>query len=109
LYTTRIEAVPVGPVHRTARRGRRVGIWWEQRRSYDNALAETVIGLYKAELVDRHGPWPSPDDLELATLEYIDWYNHRRLHSACGYRPPAEHEATYYDQHTTPAAPAGVQ
>jgi putative transposase len=77
--------------------------------SYDNALAETVIGLYKAELVERHGPWRSLDDLELATLEYIDWYNHRRLHSACGYRPPAEHEAAYYDQHITPVAPAGVQ
>jgi putative transposase len=68
-----------------------------------------VIGLYKTELVDPHGPWPSLDDLEPATLEYIDWYNHRRLHTACGYRPPAEHEAAYYDQHTTPVAPAGVQ
>jgi putative transposase len=77
--------------------------------SYDNALAETVIGLYKTELVDRHGPWRSIDDLELATLEYIDWYNHRRLHSACDYRPPAEHEAAYYAQHNTPVAPAGVQ
>ncbi len=77
--------------------------------SYDNALAETVIGLYKTELVDRHGPWRSLDDLELATLEYIDWYNHRRLHSACQWRPPAEHEAAYYDQHNTPAEPAGVQ
>jgi putative transposase len=77
--------------------------------SYDNALAETVIGLYKTELVQRHGPWRSLDDLELATLEYVDWYNHRRLHSACGYRPPAEHEAAYYDQHDAPVAPAGVQ
>ena len=77
--------------------------------SYDNALAETVNGLYKAELVERHGPWRSLDELELATLEYIDWFNHRRLHSACGYRPPAEYEAVYYDQHNVPVAPAGVQ
>ena len=50
--------------------------------SYDNALAESVIGLYKAELVHRRGPWRGLDDLELATLEWVDWYNHRRLHSA---------------------------
>lgn len=77
--------------------------------SYDNALAETVNGLYKAELVERHGPWRSLDELELATLEYIDWFNHRRLHSACCYRPPAEYEAAYYDQHNAPVAPAGMQ
>ena len=77
--------------------------------SYDNALAETVNGLYKAELVERHGPWRNLDELELATLEYIDWFNHRRLHSACGYRPPAEYEAIYYDQHKVPVAPAGLQ
>ncbi len=77
--------------------------------SYDNALAETVIGLYKTELVNRHGPWRSLDDLELATLEYIDWYNHRRLHSACQWRPPAEYEAAYYDHQITPVPPAGVQ
>jgi putative transposase len=77
--------------------------------SYDNALAETVNGLYKAELVERHGPWRSLDELELATLEYIDWFNHRRLHSACGHRPPAEYEAIYYNQHNVPVAPAGAQ
>lgn len=77
--------------------------------SYDNALAETVNGLYKTELVERHQPWRSLDELELATLEYIDWFNHRRLHSACGYRPPAEYEALHYDQHNTSAAPAGAQ
>jgi putative transposase len=77
--------------------------------SYDNALAETVIGLYKTELIERHGPWRGLDDLELATLEYIDWFNHRRLHSACDYRPPAEHEAAYYDHQMAPVAPAGVQ
>src|SRR5690606_20414165 len=64
--------------------------------SYDNALADTVIGLYKTALVDRHGPWRSIDVLELATLAYIGWYNHSPLHSACGYRPPAAHKAAYY-------------
>ena len=57
--------------------------------SYDNALAESVIGLYKAELVHRRGPWRGLDDLELATLEWVDWYNRRRLHSALDYLPPA--------------------
>ena len=63
--------------------------------SYDNALAETVHGLYKTELIRRKGPWRSVDDVELATLEWVDWYNTRRLHSACGYLPPAEFEARY--------------
>jgi putative transposase len=64
--------------------------------SYDNALAESTIGLYKAELIRHRGPWRGIDDLELATMEYIDWYNHRRLHGAIGNIPPAEYEATYY-------------
>ena len=63
--------------------------------SYDNALAESTIGLYKTELIRRRGPWRGLDDLELATLEWVDWYNHRRLHSACGNRPPAEYEAAF--------------
>jgi putative transposase len=63
--------------------------------SYDNALAESTIGLYKTELIRRRGPWRGLDDLELATLEWVDWYNHRRLHSACGNRPPAESEAAF--------------
>ena len=61
--------------------------------SYDNALAESTIGLYKTELIRRRGPWRNLDDVELATLEWVDWYNHRRLHSACDHRPPAEYEA----------------
>ncbi len=64
--------------------------------SYDNAVAESTIGLYKAELVRPRGPWRGIDDLELATLEHIDWFNHRRLHSACGDIPPAEYEAAHY-------------
>ena len=61
--------------------------------SYDNALAESFNGLYKAELIRRRGPWRGIDDVELATLEYLDWFNHRRLHTACNDRPPAEFEA----------------
>jgi putative transposase len=68
-----------------------------------------VNGLYKTELVERHGPWRTLDELELATLEYIDWFNHRRLHSACDYRPSAEYEAIQYDQHNASVAPAGAQ
>jgi putative transposase len=63
--------------------------------SYDNALAETTIGLYKTELIRRRSPWRSLYDLELATLEWVDWYNHRRLHGALDYLPPAEYEATH--------------
>ena len=63
--------------------------------SYDNALAETTIGLYKTELIRRRGPWRGLDDVELATLEWVDWYNHRRLHGACDNLPPAEYEAAY--------------
>lgn len=64
--------------------------------SYDNALAESVIGLYKAELMHPRGPWRTLDDLELATLEWVDWYNHRRLHSSIGNIPPVEYENAYY-------------
>ena len=64
--------------------------------SYDNALAESVIGLYKTELVRRRDPWRGVDDLEFATLEWVDWFNNRRLHSAIGYVPPAEYEAGGY-------------
>ncbi|MDT0345703.1 IS3 family transposase [Streptomyces litchfieldiae] len=64
--------------------------------SYDNALAESVIGLYKTELVRRRGPWRTLDDLELATLEWVDWYNHRRIHSAIGNVTPEEYENAFY-------------
>jgi putative transposase len=60
--------------------------------SYDNALAETVNGLYKAELIWRRGPWRTAEDVELATLGWVDWWNHRRLHGACGDVPSAEFE-----------------
>lgn len=62
--------------------------------AYDNALAETTIGLYKTELINRRGPWKTIDQVELATLEWVDWYNHRRLHGACEGLPPAQFEQT---------------
>jgi putative transposase len=64
--------------------------------SYDNALAESLNGLYKAELVYRRGPWRGCEDLELATLEWVDWFNNRRLFGALDYVPPVEYEASWY-------------
>jgi putative transposase len=75
--------------------------------SYDNALAESVIGLYKAELVRNRWPWRGLDDLEYATLEWVDLWNHRRLLEPIGDIPPAEKEADYYRQ-TSPAITAGL-
>jgi putative transposase len=66
--------------------------------SYDNALAESFHGLYKAELIRHQGPWQGLDDVEFATLEYVDWFNHRRLHGELGMVPPAEFEAGYYER-----------
>lgn len=64
--------------------------------SYDNAVAETVNGLFKTELINRQRPWRNRDQVELATLGWVDWWNNRRLHGACGDIPPAEFEANYY-------------
>ena len=66
--------------------------------SYDNALAESVIGLYKTELIRPRGPWRGLDEVEIATLEWVDWWNHRRLLGPIGRIPPAEAETNYYDQ-----------
>lgn len=66
--------------------------------SYDNALAETINGLYKAELIHRRSPWKSREAVEMATLEWVSWFNHRRLLSSIGYVPPAEAEAAYYQK-----------
>jgi putative transposase len=65
--------------------------------SYDNAMAEAFNSLFKAELVRNKGPWRGVDDLELAVAEYIDWYNHRRLHGEIGLVPPVEYEAAHHD------------
>jgi putative transposase len=67
--------------------------------AYDNALMESAIGLYKSELIHRYGPWRTLSDVELATAEWIDWYNSTRLHSAIDDLPPNEYEAMYYAHH----------
>ena len=64
--------------------------------SYDNALAETIIGLYKTEVIHRRSPWRHLEAVEYATLEWVDWFNHRRLLEPIGNVPPAELEASYY-------------
>jgi len=74
--------------------------------SYDNALAETINGLYKAEMIHRRGPWKTKASVELATLEWVSWFNHHRLLAPIGYVPPAEAEAHYYRQLTEQAIPA---
>jgi transposase InsO family protein len=66
--------------------------------SYDNALAETINGLFKAEVIHRCGPWRSFEAVEFATLEWVDWFNNRRLLEPIGNIPPAEAEARYYEQ-----------
>ena len=66
--------------------------------SYDNALAESIIGLFKTEVIRRRGPWRHLEAVEFATLEWVDWFNHRRLLEPIGYVPPAEYEARYYEQ-----------
>jgi putative transposase len=66
--------------------------------AYDNALAESVIGLYKTELIKPRGPWRTAEQVEIATLHYVDWFNRQRLFEACGDIPPAELEAAYYRQ-----------
>jgi len=71
--------------------------------SYDNALAETINGLYKAEIIHRRGPWKTREAVELATLEWVSWFNHHRLLEPIGYIPPAEAEANYWRQQA-PAA-----
>jgi transposase InsO family protein len=66
--------------------------------SYDNALAESIIGLFKTEVIRRLGPWRHLEAVEFATLDWVDWFNHRRLLERLGYVPPAEYEARYYAQ-----------
>ncbi|MGW0640197.1 IS3 family transposase [Nocardia salmonicida] len=72
--------------------------------SHDNALAETINGLYKTELIKSRGPWRTVDHVEFATAERVDWFNHRRLYRYCGDIPPAEMEAAHYAQHPTQQA-----
>ena len=76
--------------------------------SYDNALAETINGLYKAELVHRRTPWKTIESLELATLTWVTWFNHTRLLEPIGNIPPAEAEELYYSQSLVPALTAST-
>jgi putative transposase len=71
--------------------------------SYDNALAESVIGLFKTEVIRCRGPWRGLEDVEFATLEWVFWFNHRRLLAPIGYVPPADYEAAYYRAQSAPA------
>ncbi|MBP1807768.1 integrase core domain-containing protein, partial [Rubellimicrobium aerolatum] len=76
------------------------------RDSYDNALAETINGLFKAEVIHRRGPWRSFEAVEYTTLEWVDWFNNRRLLEPIGNIPPAEAEANFYAALVTPVMAA---
>jgi transposase InsO family protein len=71
--------------------------------SYDNALAETINGLYKTELIHKRAPWKNMESVELAALEWVTWFNNHRLLESIGYIPPAEAEVSYYRQHANTA------
>ena len=77
--------------------------------SYDNALAETVIGLYKTEVIRRRGPWRNLEAVEFATLEWVDWFNNRRLLEPIGHIPPVEFEEAYYQAEEVPVKVAGFK
>jgi len=72
--------------------------------SYDNALAESVIGLFKTEVIHHRGPWRSVEDVEFATLEWVCWFNHHRLLEPLGYLPPAEYEEHFHRTAETPVS-----
>ena len=111
LWTRRASRVP-GLIHHSDRGVQYLAVRYSERLaeagvvpsvgsrgdSYDNALAESFHGLYKAELIRHQGPWQGLDDVEFATLEYVDWFNHRRLHGELGMVPPAECEVRYYER-----------
>ena len=77
--------------------------------SYDNALAETIIGLYKTEVIHQEGPWRDADHVEFETLDWVDWFNNQRLLEPIGYIPPAEFEELYYQRQEAPAMVAGLK
>jgi transposase InsO family protein len=76
--------------------------------SYDNALAESVIGLFKTEVIRQRGPWRNIDAVEFAVLDWVDWFNNRRLLESLDYVPPAEYEVAFYERQSTPAMAAGL-
>jgi len=112
--------VPKGLTHHSDRGGQYLSIRYSERLaeveaqpsvgstgdSYDNALAETVIGLFKTELIRCRGPWKNIDVVEYTTLEWVDWFNHRRLLRSIGDVPPAELETAYYRQQAESAIAA---
>ena len=102
-YRSRI-AIHLDPVHRTPRRAGIQPSVGAVGSSYDNALAETINGLYKTELIKPRKPWRTIEEVELATAEWVDWFNHRRLYEYCGDIPPVDLEAAYYTKHRRPAA-----
>ena len=77
--------------------------------SYDNALAEAIIGLYKAELIPKDGPWRGVEQVEFKTLDWVHWFNNRRLFGPIGNIPPFEYEALYYQEQEAPAMVAGFK
>jgi len=95
-YTTRLSDVGIMPSVGTV------------ADSYDNAMAEALNGTFKAELIDRCGPWKSRAQTEIAIYEWISWYDHARIHTSIGDVPPVEYEHTYYSQLTT-LAPTGAR
>jgi putative transposase len=118
----RVEATKDGLVHHSDRGVQYVSIRYTERLAeagiefsvgskgdaYDNALAETVMGLFKTEIIRKRGPWRSLEDVEFATLEWVWWFNHRRLLEPLGYLPPAEYEEAYYRHQEPQAAVAGL-
>jgi len=76
--------------------------------SYDNALAETIFGLFKTEVIRRNGPWRNIEEVEFATLEWVDWFNNRRLLEPIGDIPPAEYEAMYYERQESSTMEVGL-
>jgi transposase InsO family protein len=77
--------------------------------AYDNALAESVNGLYKTEVIRHHGPWKGLEYVEFATLDWVHWYNTKRLMSSIGYVPHAEYDAAYYDEQSSGSSSQGLR
>jgi transposase InsO family protein len=118
----RLDGDPDGLIHHSDRGSQYLSIRYSERLadagiepsvgsvgdSFDNAMAETINGLYKTEVIHRSGPWKGLNNVEYATLEWVDWFNHHRILEPIGDIPPAEYEANYYRQ-TSPARNAGLK
>jgi transposase InsO family protein len=98
-----VDAISLDPIHGTIGRGRSGILRREQWDSYDNAMAESIIGLFKSEVIHRRGPWRNLGQVEYAVLEWVDWFNHRRLLEPIDYTPPMECEAAFYRAQAVPA------